>query len=67
MAAGERTLILAEGYSHDTHYGKTMHGVLRYRRSDVGAILDSNRAGETEAGVPMVMDTCPAMEWPRLR
>ena len=21
----------------------------------------------TEAGVPMVMDTCPAMEWPRLR
>ena len=21
----------------------------------------------TQAGVPMVMDTCPAMEWPRLR
>lgn len=21
----------------------------------------------TEAGVPMVMDTCPVMEWPRLR
>jgi hypothetical protein len=35
LAAGERTLILAEGFSADTHYGKTMHGVLRYRRADV--------------------------------
>ena len=35
MAAGERTLILAEGFSADPHYGKTMRGVLRYRRDDV--------------------------------
>ena len=61
MAAGERTLILAEGFSADRHYGKTMHGVLRYRRSDVVAILDSARAGESEAGVPIVADVDAAL------
>jgi uncharacterized NAD-dependent epimerase/dehydratase family protein len=54
LAAGEPTLILAEGFSADTHYGKTMRGVLRYRRGDVVAILDSERAGEEESGVPIV-------------
>jgi uncharacterized NAD-dependent epimerase/dehydratase family protein len=49
-----RYLLLAEGFSGDPHYGKTMHGVLRYRREDVVAILDSTRAGETEEGVPVV-------------
>jgi uncharacterized NAD-dependent epimerase/dehydratase family protein len=50
-----RYLILAEGFSADAHYGKTMRGVLRYRRDDVVAILDSTRvAGETEVGVPIV-------------
>jgi uncharacterized NAD-dependent epimerase/dehydratase family protein len=50
-----RYLILAEGFSDDPHYGKTMRGVLRYRRDDVVAILDSTRAaGETEDGVPIV-------------
>ena len=47
-------LILAEGFSADPHYGKTMRGVLRYRREDVVAILDSARAGETEDGAPIV-------------
>jgi len=47
-------LLLAEGFSADPHYGKTMRGVLRYRRDDVVAILDSTRAGETEEGVPVV-------------
>jgi uncharacterized NAD-dependent epimerase/dehydratase family protein len=56
LAAGERTLILAEGFSADHHYGKTMHGVLRYRRDDVVAILDSARAGAREDGVPIVAD-----------
>jgi uncharacterized NAD-dependent epimerase/dehydratase family protein len=46
--------MLAEGFSGDPHYGKTMRGVLRYRRDDVVAILDSTRAGETEDGVPVV-------------
>jgi uncharacterized NAD-dependent epimerase/dehydratase family protein len=49
-----RVLILAEGFSADTHYGKTMRGVLRYRREDVVAILDSTRAGETHDGLPVV-------------
>ena len=49
-----RYLLLAEGFSGDPHYGKTMRGVLRYRREDVVAILDSTRAGETEEGVPIV-------------
>ena len=52
--SGTRYLILAEGFSGDPHYGKTMRGVLRYRREDVVAILDSERAGETEDGVPVV-------------
>jgi len=47
-------LLLAEGFSADAHYGKTMRGVLRYRREDVVAILDSARGGETEDGVPVV-------------
>ena len=47
-------LLLAEGFSGDPHYGKTMRGVLRYRREDVAAILDSTRAAETEGGVPVV-------------
>ena len=54
MAAGERTLVLAEGFSGDPHHGKTMRGVLRYRGEDVVAIVDSQRAGESEAGVPIV-------------
>jgi uncharacterized NAD-dependent epimerase/dehydratase family protein len=49
-----RYLLLAEGFSGDPHYGKTMRGVLRYRREDVVAVLDSTRAGETEDGVPVV-------------
>jgi D-glutamate N-acetyltransferase len=49
-----RYLLLAEGFSGDPHYGKTMRGVLRYRRDDVAAILDSTRPGESEDGVPVV-------------
>lgn len=49
-----RYLILAEGFSADPHYGKTALGVLRYRRADVVAVLDSQRAGETTDGVPIV-------------
>jgi len=49
-----RYLLLAEGFSADPHYGKTAHGVLRYRRDDVVAILDSTRAGETDDGVSVV-------------
>jgi uncharacterized NAD-dependent epimerase/dehydratase family protein len=55
-------LILAEGFSADPHYGKTMRGVLRYRRDDVAAILDSARAaGDTEEGVPVVRTVAEAL------
>jgi uncharacterized NAD-dependent epimerase/dehydratase family protein len=50
----KRLLILAEGRSGDPHYGKTARGVIRYRRHDVVAILDSERAGETQDGLPIV-------------
>ena len=49
-----RYLLLAEDSSGDPLYAKTMRGVLRYRREDVVAILDSTRAGESEDGVPIV-------------
>jgi uncharacterized NAD-dependent epimerase/dehydratase family protein len=38
-----------------------MRGVLRYRRDDVVAILDSTRAGETDDGVPVVASVEDAM------
>jgi len=56
-----RYLLLAEGFSDDPLYGKTMRGVLRYRRDDVVAILDSTRVGETEDGVPIVANVDDAM------
>jgi len=58
-----RYLILAEGYSADPHYGKTALGVLRYRRSDVVAVLDSQRAGETADGVPIVGTVAEALRF----
>ena len=55
-------LLLAEGYSQDPHYGKTARGVLRYRRDDVVAILDSTRpAGELQEGVPVVASVNDAL------
>jgi uncharacterized NAD-dependent epimerase/dehydratase family protein len=58
-----RYLILAEGFSADPHYGKTALGVLRYRRDDVVAILDSLRAGEREDGVPIVATVEDALQY----
>ncbi len=50
----KRYLILAEGRSGDAHHGKTMRGVVRYGSDPVVAILDSERAGETHEGIPVV-------------
>jgi uncharacterized NAD-dependent epimerase/dehydratase family protein len=50
----KRYLILAEGRSADPHYGKTARGVIRYGADPVVAILDSERAGETQDGIPVV-------------
>jgi uncharacterized NAD-dependent epimerase/dehydratase family protein len=54
VSRDKRYLVLAEGYSADVHYGKTARGIIRYSRDPVVAVLDSTRAGETEAGVPIV-------------
>jgi uncharacterized NAD-dependent epimerase/dehydratase family protein len=62
VSANRRLLILAEGFSGDPHYGKTMRGVLRYRGEDVVGILDSTRAGEKEQGYPIVADVEAALE-----
>jgi uncharacterized NAD-dependent epimerase/dehydratase family protein len=50
----KRYLVLAEGHSADPHHGKTARGVLRYGMDPVVAVLDSERAGETVEGVPVV-------------
>lgn len=59
----KRYLILAEGFSHDPLYGKTMHGVMRYRPESVVAILDTKRAGETDDGVPIVATVDDALRF----
>jgi len=50
----KRYLVLAEGKSDDSHYGKTARGVLCYSPHPTVAILDSTRAGETQDGLPVV-------------
>jgi uncharacterized NAD-dependent epimerase/dehydratase family protein len=59
--APKRYLVLAEGKSEDVHYGKTAHGVIRYRREDVVAVLDSRRAGQTMEGLPVVASVDDAL------
>jgi D-glutamate N-acetyltransferase len=58
----KKYLILAEEFSHDPHYGKTLRGVMRYRRESVVAILDTKRAGEFDDGVPIVATVDEALD-----
>jgi uncharacterized NAD-dependent epimerase/dehydratase family protein len=53
-SVSKRYLVLAEGKSGDPHYGKTARGVMRYAPETVVALLDTERAGETEQGFPIV-------------
>jgi uncharacterized NAD-dependent epimerase/dehydratase family protein len=62
LVSEKKYLILAEAFSHDVHYGKTLQGVLRYRRESVVAILDTQRAGASEHGVPVVATVDEGME-----
>src|SRR5437763_6365014 len=62
LVSEKKYLILAEEFSHDPHYAKTMRGVLRYRRDSVVAILDTKRAGEQEEGVPIVATVDEGMQ-----
>ena len=63
MCVSDRLVILAEAYSTDPHYAKTMNGVLRYRREDVVAVLDSEHAGEERDGVPVVGTVADALQF----
>jgi uncharacterized NAD-dependent epimerase/dehydratase family protein len=58
----KKYLVLAEEFSHDPHYGKTLRGVMRYRRESVVAILDTKRVGEVDDGVPIVGTVDDALE-----
>jgi uncharacterized NAD-dependent epimerase/dehydratase family protein len=58
----KKYLILAEEFSHDPHYGKTLRGVMRYRRDSVVAILDTKRAGQSDDGVPIVATVDEALD-----
>ena len=60
-SSARRLLILAEGFSGDPHWAKTMNGVLRYGADDVVVILDSTRAGDSERDVPIVADVASAL------
>ena len=57
----KRLLILAEGYSGDPHYGKTARGVIRYGPDPVVALLDSERAGDVQDGIPIVATVADAL------
>jgi uncharacterized NAD-dependent epimerase/dehydratase family protein len=59
----KRYVVLAEAFSADPHYGKTLRGVMRYRRDSVVAILDTTRAGETDDGVPIVATIDDALRY----
>jgi len=61
LASGKKYLVLAEGKSGDPHYGKTMRGVVRYAADPVVAVLDSERAGQTYEGLPIVATVEEAM------
>ena len=61
MSSPRRILILGEGFSHDAHYGKTMRGIIRYGPDPVVAILDSQRAGESHEGIPIVGTVADAL------
>jgi uncharacterized NAD-dependent epimerase/dehydratase family protein len=63
VKAAKRYLILAEGRSGDPHYGKTMRGVVRYAADPTVAILDSERAGESYEGIPIVGAVADALAY----
>lgn len=48
--SGERLAILTEGL-FDDHHAKTAHGVIRYGRREVVAVVDSSQAGRSAAEV----------------
>ena len=62
MLRPRKLVILAEGKSDDTHYGKTGRGVMRYRPADVVAVLDSQSTATEHDGFPLVRTVPEARE-----
>jgi uncharacterized NAD-dependent epimerase/dehydratase family protein len=50
----KRYLVLAEGKALDPHYGKTARGVILYGPDPVLAVVDSENAGASLEGIPIV-------------
>jgi uncharacterized NAD-dependent epimerase/dehydratase family protein len=63
LESPKRYLVLAEGKSGDAHYGKTMRGLVHYGPHPVVAILDSTRAGEAYAEIPIVATVAEALSF----
>jgi uncharacterized NAD-dependent epimerase/dehydratase family protein len=63
LESDKKYLVLAEGKSGDEHYGKTMRGIVHYGPHPVVAILDSTRAGESYAGIPIVASVDEALRF----
>ena len=59
----KRYLVLAEGKSDDPHYGKTLRGVVDYGLDPVVAILDTQQAGKTHKGIPIVGSVAQGLEY----
>jgi uncharacterized NAD-dependent epimerase/dehydratase family protein len=63
VSSARSLLLLAEGRSHDPHYGKTARGVIRYRPEHVVAVLDSQRPGAELEGFPVVGTVADALRF----
>jgi uncharacterized NAD-dependent epimerase/dehydratase family protein len=58
-----RLLVLAEERSGDPQFGKTAHGVIRYRPQDVVAVLDSHSGATEHEGFPLVRTVADALPY----
>jgi uncharacterized NAD-dependent epimerase/dehydratase family protein len=58
-----RLLVLAEGRSHDPHFGKTARGVIRYAPQQVACVLDSQSNAIEHEGFPLVHTVTEAMRF----
>jgi uncharacterized NAD-dependent epimerase/dehydratase family protein len=59
----KKYLILAEGHSFDPHHGKTARGVVNYGADPAVAIVDSEHAGETTLGLPVVASVADGLSY----
>lgn len=60
MTKFRRYAVLAEGYLTDPLYGKTAHGIIRFRPEQVAVAIDSRHAGKTvREAVPNLASDAP--------